>query len=347
MRTKVKILKVQEERDGPLTQSRNTPLRVRKTRKLGHVDPRAMKRRQLRRTISKANTRQKRGINLKAAAKAETRVGGQKAERRLTSTKVMTEEVAQGAKTEMLKKRRIQKLITVKIEVRVMSLIKSIKKMPEEKTVRKLGQSHKARKEQQKMDVDPVVEIGTGIDLQNRKKRAESGADNLAGVGKGDRTAKGRIRIEEHPEIRNVEQEAQTGTSLEIRTEAGDPGARAIRETTAKIGHLIERTETEKLQAKEGDTAAVLTVTETREGSVGKAQIPNGAGREASPDPKREEAPSNRDQTVQKARGINPALAQAQTATDIQKEQIFFEVLILYPLHMLYATPAFPSRLGL
>lgn len=325
MRTKMKILKVQEERDGPLTQSRNTPLRVRKTRKLGHVDPRAMKRRQLRRTISKANTRQKRGINLKAAAKAETRVGGQKAERRLTSTKVMTEEVAQGAKTEMLKrKRRIQKLITVKIEVRVMSLIKSIKKMPEEKIVRKLGQSHKARKEQQKMDVDLVVEIGTGIDLQNRKKRAERGADNLAGVGKGDRTAKGRIRIEEHPEIRNVEQEAQTGTSLEIHTEAGDPGARAIRETTAKIGHLIEMTETEKLQAKGGDTAAVLTVTETREGSVGKAQIPNGAGREASPDPKREEALSNRDQTVQKARGINPALVQALTATDIQKEQIFF-----------------------
>lgn len=334
MRTRMRILKVQEERDGPLTQSRNTPLRVRKTRKLGHADPRAVKRRQLRKTISKASTRQKRGINLKAAAKAETRVGGQKAERRLTSTKVMTEEVAQGAETEMLKrKRRNQKLIKVKMEIRVMSLTKSIKKMPEEKIMRKLG--HKARKEQQKMDVDLVVEIGTGIDLQNRKKRAERGADILAGVGKG------RTRIEEHPEIRNVEQEAQTGTSVEIRTEAGDPGVGAIRETTAKTGHLIEGTETEKLQAKGGDTAAVLTATETRDGGVGKAQIPNGAGREASPDPEREEAPSNRDQTVQKARGISPALVQALTATDIQKEQIF-EVLILYPLTHVVCNTSFP-----
>lgn len=333
MRPRVRFPKVQEERDGPLTQSTNTPLRVKKTRKLGHVDPKAMKRRKLRRMISKASTRQRRGINLKAAAKAEKRVGGQKAERRLTSTKVMTEEAAQGAKTEMLKrKKRSQKLITVKIEIRVMSLIKSIKRTPEEKMVRKLGQSHKARKERQKMDTDLVAEIGIGIDLQFQKKKktnekkAERGAGNVAGVGKGDQTAKGRIRSEEHPEIRNVEQEVQTETSLETRTEAGDPGARVIRETTAKIGHLIERTETEKLQTKEEDIAAALRVIETREGRVKKAQIPNGAEQIVTPNPKTEKVLSNQDQIVRKAktdttaRGINPALGQALTATDILKE---------------------------
>lgn len=237
-----------------------------------------------------------------------------------------------------------------------MSLIKSIKTKPEEKMVRKLGQSHIARKERQKMDADLVAEIGIGIDLQYRKKKkknekkAERGVNNLAGVRKGDQTVKGRIRSEEHPEIRNVVQEVQTGTSIEIHTEAGDPGARATREATAKSGHLIERTETEKLQTKEDDIAAALTVTETREGRVRKAQIPNRAGREVTPDPKTEEALSNQDQIVQKAktdrtaRGINPALVQALTATDILKEQIF-DVLILYPLDI--CNTSFSSRLGL
>lgn len=97
----MRLLKLQEEKDGPLTQSANTQLRVKKTRKLGHIDPKAKKRRMMRKMRILANTRQRNGINPKAAVKAEKRVGGLKAERRVTSTKVMTEEVAQRAKTKM------------------------------------------------------------------------------------------------------------------------------------------------------------------------------------------------------------------------------------------------------
>lgn len=303
MRPRMRLL--QEERDGPPTQSANTQLRVKKTRKLGHVDPKAKKRTLLRRMISKANTRQRRGINLKAAAKAEKRVGGQEVERRLRSTKVMTEEVAQGAKTEMLRrKKRSQKLITIKIEIRVRSRIESIKRTAKEEMVRKLGQSRKARKEQQKMDTDLVAETGIVEDLQDQKKekknekKAGRGAENVAGVGKGDTTAKGRIRGEEHPGIGNIEQEVQTETSRETRTEAGDPEARAIGETTAKIDHLIERTKTETLQTKEDDIATVLRVTETRKGGAKKAQIPNGTERIVPPNPKTGGPPSNQDQIV-------------------------------------------------
>lgn len=97
----MRVLKPQEKRDGSLTQSTNTQLRVKKTRKLGHIDPKAKKRTMMRRMRIIANTRQRNGINLKAAVKAEKRVGGLKAKRRVTSTKVMTEEVAQGAKTKL------------------------------------------------------------------------------------------------------------------------------------------------------------------------------------------------------------------------------------------------------
>ena len=97
----MRLLKLQEEKDGPLTQSANTQLRVKKTRKLGHIDPKAKKRTMMTRMRIIANTRQRNGINPKAAVKAGKRVGGLKAERRVISTKVMTEEVAQGAKTKM------------------------------------------------------------------------------------------------------------------------------------------------------------------------------------------------------------------------------------------------------
>lgn len=323
------LLKLQEEKDEPPTPNMNTQLRVKKTRDLGHVDPKAKKRTQLRRMTSQANTRQRRRINPKAAAKAEKRVGGLKAERRPTSVKVMTEETAQGAKTEMTKrKKRSQKLITVKIEIRARSPIKSIMMTAKEEMTRKSGQSHKARKIL-KMDADPVAETGTGVDLQSRKRRkkgeikAGREAESVAGVGKGGTTAKGRIRGEERPGIRNIEQEVQTETRLETRTEAGDPEARATRETTAKIGRLIEGTETEKLQTKEGGAAAARAVIGTGKGRVIKAPIPNGA--ELIVIPKTDEALPNQDQIVQKAktettaRGINPAPAPALTATDILK----------------------------
>lgn len=324
MRPMKTLLKLQEESGGPPTQSMTTPLRVKKTRKLGHIDPKAKKRMLLRRMRSKANTRQRKGTSLKAAVRAETRVGGQKAERRATSIKVTTEEVAQGAKTEMLvRKKGSPNLITVKIEIRVMSLIKS--RTPKEEMVRERGRGQRARKDrQQKMGTDLEAGTGTGADVKRQKtkkkneKRTKRGAESVAGVTIDDTTAKGKIRGEDHPEIRNVEQEVQTETSRETRKEAGGPGARVIGETTAKIGHLIGRTRTETLPTKGEDIAAALRVIEMRKGRVRRAQIPNG---EQGANPKTEEAQPSQDQIVQKAktemtaRGINRAQAQAQALT--------------------------------
>lgn len=332
MRARMRLLKLQEERDGPPTQRMNTQLRVKKTRN-GHIDPRAKRRTLLRRMRSKANTRRRKGINPKAAVKAEKRVGGQKAERRVTNTKVMTEEVAQGAKTEMLtRKKRSPNLITIRIGIRVTSPIKKLKRIPKEEMVRELGRSHKARKDRlRKTGTDLVAGTGIGVDVQHQKtkktngKKTERGAENVAGVRKDDTTAKGRIRSEERPGIRNVEQELQTEISLETRTEAGAPEARAIRETTARIGPLTEGTKTETPPTKGEDAAAAaaaLIVIETRKGRVTRAQIPNGAEQTAPPNPKTAEARLNQDQIVQKAktdmtaRGINRALAQALTATE-------------------------------
>lgn len=324
------LIKLQEEKDEPPTPNTNTQPMVKKTRDHGHVDPKAKKRTPLRRMTSQANTRQRRGINPKAVAKAEKRVGGLKAERRLTSVKVMTEETAQGAKIEMTKrKKRSLKMITVKREIRARSPIKSIMMTAKEEMTRKSGQSHKARK-MLKMVADPVAETGTGVDLQSRERRktgeirAGRGSETVAGVGKGGTTAKGKIKGEGRPGIRTIEQEVQTETRLETHTEAGDPEARATRETTAKIGRLIERTETEKLQTKGGGaTAAARAVIGTGKGRVIKAPIPNRA--ELIVIPKTDEALPNRDQIVQKAktettaRRINPAQARALTATDILK----------------------------
>lgn len=115
---------LQEVRGGPLTQSTNTQQKVKKTRKAAHVDPKAKKVTLARRMRSKVNTKQRRGINLTAAAKVEKRAEGPKAERRLTSIKVRTEEVAQEAETETLKiKKRSQRAIIAKIEIRVMGQI--------------------------------------------------------------------------------------------------------------------------------------------------------------------------------------------------------------------------------
>lgn len=208
-----------------------------------------------------------------------------------------------------------------------MSRIKSIKRIPKEEMVRELEQSHKVRKgQQQKMGTDQAAGTGIRADVQCQKtkkkneKRTERGAENVLGVKTDDTTVKGRIRSEGHPGIRNSEQEVQKEISRETPTEAGAPEARAIRETTAKIGHLIERTKTENLATKGEDVAAVLRAIETREGRVKRAQMANGEKQIVAPDPKTEEARPNQDQIVQRAetettaRGINRA--QALTATE-------------------------------
>lgn len=142
-----KMLKVKGERDAPLTQSRTTRWRGKKSRNLAPVDPEAKK-------MGKASTRQRRVINLKVAAKVEKRAGDLKAETSLTSIKVRIEEVAQGAKTEVTKGKKSPKLITAKMETKAMTLIKNREKKTKEETGTKVGQGPKTRKEPQEMNID-------------------------------------------------------------------------------------------------------------------------------------------------------------------------------------------------
>lgn len=328
MRPKMRPTKVQEERDRPPAPSMKTQLRLKKTRKLGLIDLRAKKRILQRRMRSIANTRQGKEINLKVAVKVEKRVEGQKAERRVTSTKMMTGEVVQRAKTEMLtRKRRSLNLITAKIDIRAMSLTKSIKRTQKEEMQRDLEQHQKARKEQlQKTGVDQAADTGIEAEMQHRKtkkkneKKTARGSENIAGVRRDDATVKGRIRGVEHPGIRNIEQEVQTEIRLETRIEAGVLEVRVIRETTAKNDHLTEETKTEELPTKE-DAAAALKATKARKGRIKRAQIPKGEQR-VPPNPKTEKAQPDPDQIVQRAktgttaRGINRVLAPALTVTE-------------------------------
>lgn len=266
------------------------------------------------------NRRQRKRINPIVAVKAEKRKG-QKAERRVTSTEVTRGEVAQGAKIEMfIRKKRRQNLIAVKIEIRVMSLTKSIKKTQKVEMVREPGQSPEVKRELPKrMSTDQAAETKTEVGLQHQKREkkkergaergAESAAESAAGVGKEDTTVIGRVRDKEHPGIKNIEQEAQTEVRLGTRTEAG--------ETEAGIDPLIEKSETERLPARGGDAvAAALRVTEKRKRRVIGAQI---LKEETSP--KTEGARPAKDQTVRKAkiemiaRGIGRGLAPALTAT--------------------------------
>lgn len=322
---------LQEVRGGPPTQSTNTQRKVKKTRKAAHVDPKAKKGTLARRMRSKVNTKQRRGINLTAAAKVEKRAEGPKAERRLTGIKVRTEEVAQEAETEMLKiKKRSQRVIIAKIEIRVMGQIKSIRRTPKAEMARELGQSLAAKKERE-MNTDLVAETGTEVDLQHQKKerrnetKAGRGAEIAAGVENGDTTATGGAGSEARPGTRNAEQEVQTETSPETRTEAGDPGVGVTRETAAKIGHLTEGTE--RLQTKEGDIAAAPIAIETGRERSTEALILNGAEGKVRLGLEKGGAPSNQDLIVQKAktetgaRGTAPARvpAQAQTATNVLK----------------------------
>lgn len=142
------MLKVKGERDTPLTQSRTTRLRGKKSRNLAHVDPEAKKK------TGKASTRQRRVINLKVAAKVQKRAGDLKAETSLTNTKVRIEEVAQGAKPKVTKGKKSPKLITAKMETKAMTLIKSTEMKTKEETGKKVGQGPKTRKEPQEMNTD-------------------------------------------------------------------------------------------------------------------------------------------------------------------------------------------------
>lgn len=272
-----------------------------------------------------ANTRQGKGRNLKVAVKAEKRVEGQKAERRVTSTKLMTGKGVQRAKTEtLIRKRRSPNLSTTRIKVKVTSLTKSIKRTQKEEMLRDPDQ--KARKEQpQKMGADQAAD--TGIEVETRPPRTkkknetetERGAESVAGVRRGGVTVKGRIRGGEHPGIRNIEQEVQTEIKLETRTEVGALEVRATRETTAKTGHRIEETKTEELPTKE-DVAAAQTVTETRKGRIRGVPTPK-EERRVPPSPKPERARPSQDQIARKAktettaRKINRVPAPALTAT--------------------------------
>lgn len=274
-----------------------------------------------------ANTRQEKEINLKVAVKAEKRVEGQKAERRFTSTKMMTGEVVQRAKTEMLtRKRRSLNLITTKIKIKPTSLTKSIKRTQKKKMLRDL-EHQKARKEQlQKMGADQAADTGIEVEMKHRKtkkkneKETERKAENVAGVRRGDATVKGTITGVEHLGIRNIEQEVQTDIRLEIHIEVGAPEVRVIRETTAKIDHLIEETKIEELLTKE-DVAAALKATETRKGRIKRVPIPEEEQR-VPPNRNTEKAQPDQDQIVQKAktettaRRINRVLAPALTATE-------------------------------
>ncbi|KAK5860974.1 hypothetical protein PBY51_022407 [Eleginops maclovinus] len=174
------------------------------------------------------------------------------------------------------------------------------------------------------MNIDPVAETGTGAHLlcQKTKKKneikTETGAESVAGVRRGGTTARGRIRNEEHPGIRNIGREVQTEISRETPTEAGAREARVItKETTAEIGRLIERTKSPTDRGE--DVAAAQTVIEMRRGSVGRVKIPNAEKERVPPELETGEA---RDQIVQRAetdttaRGINRALAQALTVTE-------------------------------
>lgn len=254
-----------------------------------------------------ANTRQRKEINLKAAVKAEKRVEGPKAERSATSTKAMRGEAAQGAKTKTLtRKRESQNLITAKIEIRATNLTKSIKRTQKEVMVTEQGQHQKARREQLiKMGTDQVADTGIEAKLQYRKtkkkneEKTDRGAGSVAGVRRDVVTVTGIIRDEEHPGIRNVEQEVQTETRLETHTEAGAPEVRVIREATARIDHLIEKTKIGQLPTKDV-VATVLKVTETRKGNARRAQIPKDVQR--VPPGLKSEAQPDQDQIVRKAK---------------------------------------------
>lgn len=307
-----KMLKVKGARDVRLTQSRITlRLRGKKTRNLTRVDPEAKKR------TGKASTRQRRVKNLKVAAKVEKKAEDLKAETSLTSIKVRIEEDVQGARTEVKKRKKSQKLITAKMERKVMTLIKSRKKTTQEETGRKAGQGPKTGKESLKR-----IDLHYQRRPRKNENRAEREAENVVGE-----TVRGRIREEEVPGMRNIKR-VLTETRPEIHREAGGLGVGAIDGTTAKITRLIEGTE--KPHTKDEGEAEASTATRTREEGATEAQTPGGAEGTAPP----ETGGVPQDPTVQKAKKARGRdLALARTVTDILKlkmQKLFFYCLSTY-----------------
>lgn len=124
----MKKQKLQGEREGPPTQKKNPQMRVKKTR-IGLTDLKARKTSKKKRLRSIASTKPRKKKSLRVAVKAEKRVDAPKAKTRTENTKVTTEEVTQGAKKKLfIRKRRGQNDAKVKIDIRVMNLIKNIKK---------------------------------------------------------------------------------------------------------------------------------------------------------------------------------------------------------------------------
>lgn len=135
-------IKRQKERNRPPNQSMNIQPRVKETRKLRLAGPKAKTRTLQRKMRSIANTRQRKETDLIARKRV-----GPKAEEGITSTQVMTNEVAQGAKTEMpVREKRKQNLINSEKEISILTPMKSLETMQKEEMVRE-SQSHKARKE--------------------------------------------------------------------------------------------------------------------------------------------------------------------------------------------------------
>lgn len=331
MKPRMTLLQLQQERDAHPTLNMKTRLRVKKTGRVVHIGPKVKMGMLVRRRRNKANTSQRKETNLEVAVKAEKRVSGPEAERKGTSIKVMTGEVALGAETEVLpRKRRSQILIRVRTERKVMSLRKRLKMRTKAELGADLGQSQRARRDQQqKRGTGLAAGTGTEVDVQLPKKKkknetmTEKRPGSVAGVRKKGTTVKKRIRGGDHPGIRTAGQVVQTGASPETHTEADAPEAGATRETTAKTAHHIGGTETERAPTGGEGAAAAPTAIKTGKGRVGRAQRPKEEEREARPDQEAEKVQGSPNPIARKVkgtettiRGINPAPAPALTATE-------------------------------
>lgn len=295
-----KMLKVKGERDAPLTQSRITQPRGKRSRNLAHVDPEAKMK------TGKASTGRRRAINLKVAAKVEKRAGDPKAETSPTSIKVRIEEVAQGAKTRVTKGKKSVKLITTKTETKAMTLIKSLERKTKEETGRRAGRGPKTRKGPPEMNAAPAR-----IDLPRKgENRAEREAENA--VEKGG----GRIRDVEVPGTGNIERGALTEPRPESRRGAGGPGAGAAGGAAAEIARPTDGTE--KPPTKDGGEAEAQTATRTGEEGATEARPETGGV-----------PPGQTAREAKTARGRGPA--PARTVTDPEAEVL----LLFQDIHLL------------
>lgn len=239
----------------------------------------------------------------------------------------MTEEVAQGAKKNVLiRKKSRPNPIRVKMDPWVMNLIKNMKMQNKVLQRRERSKSSsscqglKARSDHlQRMSADPGAETGIEMRKQRpeiKKDEKKTEGEKEAEVETDDATVTGRTGEEEHPGTKIVGQEVQTGVRPETRTEAGAPEAEVTGETAAKTD-LIEKTDAEMLPTNGDDAAAAAAAqraTEPIKGGDKGAQIPQGEPG-VPPNPKTEEARPDRTvlkvkiNTVAKGIGRAPALA--------------------------------------